>query len=146
MCCSRERDSGCSAGSALGQALRDQGIDELACSDEIGQIELSSTDVLVLCEPGADEVAILEAYIDATARHYVGDVRIHYRTLVLPEPLTEQRASAAARRVVARIRRGFHYVSTAPLLEDLRGRRCFRAALPARPAHVPRVRHRSGSR
>ncbi len=149
---------------ALGDALHGRGVRDISLVDSLEQANLCSTDVLVLCNSDANEAAILEAFIDATqvrklppeawvvhtrpddatARYYVDDVRIHYRTLVVPEleQLSTQHAAAAARRAVARIRRGFHFVPTTAWLRDLDGRQRFRATRPAQPAEARPLRYR----
>jgi len=152
-------------GQALDEALRAHGVRDIERVESIDAVALPAADVLVLCDPRTDEVPILEAFIDATrtrklppeawvvhprsddatARHYLDDVRIHYRTLLVPEPdaLSAGQAATAARRVLGRILRGFHYVSTEPLRSEFRGRRRFRATPPARPERARPVRHRS---
>jgi hypothetical protein len=150
---------------ALAAELRRQGVEHVEEADRLDAAALARADVLVLFEPGAGEAALLEAFIDATrarklppeawavharpdsaaARHYLGDVRILYRTLVLPDAgrMDARTAERAARRVVSRIRRGLHFVTTAPLLGELRERRQLRATAPARPEAARLVRHRS---
>jgi len=152
-------------GEALAEELRRRGVDDLTRLDSVCEADLSAVDVLVLCAPEPDEGAILEAFIDATrsrklppetwsvhtrpddatARHYLGDVRMHYCTLVVPglDRLSAPQARLAAHRALARICRGFHYVSTGLLPSDLAGRRHLRATSPARPAEARRVRHRT---
>ena len=152
-------------GLALGQQLREEGAAVIESREMADEALLSRTDVLVLCDSKSDEVPILESFIEATrtrklppeawvvhtesenptARHYVDDIRIHYRTLVVPdvETLTEPGAEAVARRTVSQIRRGLHYVSSAPLSNHLRGRRRFHATQPIPPAASREVRHRS---
>jgi hypothetical protein len=150
---------------ALAQRLERVGVEDVALVDSVGDAALRSTDVLVLCEAPDDEEAVLESLIEATrtrklppeawvvharadeplARHYLDDVRIHYRTLVVPalEALSQAEASAVARRIVSRIQRGCHYVSTASPLGSFGGRRRFRATRPEQPATGLLVRHRS---
>jgi hypothetical protein len=150
---------------ALAAELRREGVDDLAEVESLDPATLASADVLVLCDPGADEAPLLEAFIDATrarrlppeawvvctrpdlatARHYLDDVRIHYRALVVTEPerLSAREAERAARRVVSRIRRGCHFVTTASLACELHERRRLRATAPARPERARAVRHRT---
>jgi hypothetical protein len=150
---------------ALAAELRRQGVEDLEEAEPLDAAALARADVLVLFEPGEGEAALLEAFVDATrtrklppeawavharpdsaaARHYLGDVRLHYRTLVVPEAarLDARAAERAARRVVSRVRRGCHFVTTAPPLEELRERRLLRATAPARPDRARAVRHRS---
>jgi hypothetical protein len=148
---------------ALAAELRRQGVEDVSEVDSPDAAALARADVLVLFDPGEGEAALLEAFIDAArtrklppeawalharpdsavARHYLGDVRIHYRTLVVPDArrLGARAAERAARRVVSRIRRGCHFVTTAPLVEEFRERRRLRATVPASPGRT--VRHRS---
>jgi hypothetical protein len=150
---------------ALAAELRRQGVDDLSQVESLDAATLARADVLVLLDPRAEEAPLLEAFIDATrtrrlppeawvvharpdlatARHYLDDVRIHYRTLVVPQPerLSAREAERAARRVVSRIRRGCHFVTTATLARELRERRRLRATAPARPERARTVRHRT---
>ena len=152
-------------GRALGEVLRGQGVAVIDSDEPLDHAMLRETDILVLCDPGSDEVPVLESFIDATqahqlppeawvvhtrsedptARHYLDDVRINYRILVVPDAdlLSENRAALAARRVVSQVCRGFHYVSTATIPEVLRGRRRFHTTQPVPPQRARRVRHRS---
>jgi len=151
-------------GDALAQELRRQGVDALTLAESSDTISLADTDVLVICPVPDDEVPLLEALIEATrtrklppeawvvharaghptARYYLDDVRLHYRTLVVPEPhhLSPQQARTAARRAVTRIRRGCHCVSTAGFPRSFADRHQLRATTPERPAAAPRLRHR----
>ncbi len=150
---------------ALAVELRREGVAELAETGVLDDERLAAADVLVLCDPATQEVPVLERLIelsrtrklppeawvvhtatgDATARHYLDDVRIHYRVLVVPEAgaLSQPEAETAARRVVSRIRRGCHVVSTAPPARDLLVRLRFRSTAPARPTAARPVRHRT---
>jgi hypothetical protein len=152
-------------GRALAAELRRHDVGALSALESLDEAALASTDVLVLCDPETDEAPLLEAFIDATrarklppeawvvharpgdatARHYHGDVRIQYRTVVAPEPerLSAREAERAARRAVSRIRRGCHFVSTAGLAQEIRERLRWRATPARRPERARAVRHRS---
>ena|GEM_PF-1910384 len=152
-------------GKELAEVLRRQGAKEVARVARSEDLDMPEVDVVVLCQPPPDEEAFLEALIQATqtrklppeawvvheapeercARHYVNDVRIHYRTLVVPEAVREDPRSGAraARRAVARIRRGHHFVSTATAPRAFSESRRFRATAAARPRAAARLRHRT---
>jgi hypothetical protein len=152
-------------GRALAAELRRLGVEQIRTLEALDEATLAWADVLVLCEPGSEEAPVLEAFIDATrtrklppeawvvhgrpddatARHYLRDVRVHYRTLVVPEAasLSEREAEVAARRALSRIRRGCHFVSTGTLARALRERRQLRATAASRPERARPVRHRT---
>jgi hypothetical protein len=152
-------------GRALGEVLREQGVTVIESDDALDESVFRETDVLLLCDPETDEIPILESFIDATqarqlppeawvvhsrsenptARHYVDDIRINYRTLVVPDAdgLSASRADEAARRAVSQIRRGFHYVSSTAFSERLWGHLRFHATQPIPPQQARLVRHRS---
>jgi hypothetical protein len=82
---------------------------------------------------------------DGLARHYYRDVRVLYRTIVLPPSAAtdEVRARSAAQAALFFIRRGFNYVPTSFALEAVRDFRRFRRLAPQPPAGVPRVHARA---
>jgi len=153
---------------AFGQALR-AGL-EAEQAGQIGDLvghdatTLARTDVLVICKPTSHEQALVEAYVRATrthqlppevwsvhdrpesrlARHYYGDVRLIYRTLVVPQSgsLGDRNAARAARVTLFFIRRGFNYVPTTLAPAVIRGFWRFRRTTPERPTGVARARHR----
>src|SRR5262249_30759330 len=120
---------------AFGRAIRAElvraGINAI-CAVESGDVSaLDELDVLILCDPTASEEEWVESFIGATqarqippevwavherpedglARHYRGDVRVIYRTLVLSGPEGID-VTQAARVAIFLIRRGAHYVPT----------------------------------
>ena len=149
---------------ALAHELARHGAQVVKTAELPGEPALSELDALVLCDPGTDRVAAVEACVratrerqlppevwalhtgpdDGTARHYHDDVRVSHRTLRLaPEERHDDvRARRAARVVVDRIRRGAHFVPSAhaprALIEWLR----FRRAAARRPEAAGRLRHR----
>jgi hypothetical protein len=114
---------------------------------------LATTDVLVLCDTATPEAIWVESFIRATrtrqvppeawvvhmrpddhlARHYHGDLRIIYRTVVLLGPARLD-AARAARVALFLIRRGAHYVPTSLSPAALGGYLRFRRAVPRPPA------------
>jgi hypothetical protein len=119
-------------GRALASELERVGAAEVRASSQPAEAARADLDVLVLCAPGPAEVDFVEALIaatrgrqlppevwavheradDATARHYVRDVRVSYRTLVVPgaADLGARAARRAARRILFLVRRGLHFV------------------------------------
>jgi hypothetical protein len=152
--------------SAFGRALRDRLQSEIGAEvpevAEPDEASLASTDVLVLCDASV-EVRLVEAYVratrtrklppevwcvhrepvDATARHYYRDVRVTYRTLVVPHAADERLARSAARIALFFLRRGFNYVPTTLGLSAIAGFWRFRRTAAARPEGAPRVRSRA---
>lgn len=154
---------------ALGRALRREleraGAAEIAAIEAAGEAARADLDVLVLCEPRADEVDFVEAFAgatrlrqlppevwavheradDATARHYFRDVRVSYRTLLAPgaAALDDAAARRAARTVLFLVRRSLHFVPTRLGPAAWRGYRSFRATRPQRPAAAPSARSRA---
>jgi len=156
----------------FGQALRDaierEGVGAIVAVDTVDREALRVADVLVLCDPSAPEAPLVETFVnstrsrqlppevwsvhagpeDALARHYYRDVRVLYRTIVVPPSagLNEETAQSAARRALFFIRRGFNYVPTAlgpGAVGALRDFRRFRRTAAAPPAGVPRIRTRA---
>jgi len=149
------------AESALGAALRTavERAGGLAASEaEPGGVP----DVLVLLDAHAPLAGPVESFItatrdrrlppevwalrsdasDATARHYLRDVRVVFRTLLAPTPPPDAAAAArAARRALFWIRRDAHFVPLGKWI-DIPARRRFRATAPVAPAGAQRVRHR----
>lgn len=147
---------------ALAEELRRAGgvgFAELAPEDDEA---LRAVDVQVLCDPEQPVAPAVERFIEATrerrlppevwavherpddpvARGYHRDVRVNYRTLLVPaaerrDPLAAARAAATA---VSRIRRGFNLVSSGPLPRAVAAWWRFRRAAPETG---PRVRSRT---
>jgi hypothetical protein len=124
--------------------------------------EPADPDVLVLLDPDAPLAPPVEAFIDATrerqlppevwalrrraddarARHYRDDVRVCFRTLLVPaDSMTEAEARRAARRALFWIRRDAHFAAPAEPL-GLAALRRFLATRPQVPAGIQPVRHR----
>lgn len=164
----RERSIGLAgAATPFGRALAERIAREAPA--EIRELEaaedpaLAQIDLLILCEPTANESAWVENLIrltrdrqlppeawavharpeDRLARHYYRDVRVIYRTLVAQESDLHdaRRAARAARLALFFARRALLYVPASA--RALFGYRRFRAAEPVRPAGGPSVRHRS---
>lgn len=151
-------------GRALGAALERAGAAGIAGPEAAARRDL---DVLVLCDPDEDTVSRVEAFVAATrgrqlppevwcvhrraddpaARHYVRDVRVSYRAIIVPEP--EALDAPAARRVVRRalfwLRRGMHWIPTRMGPGTWKAYRRFRGTRPQRPAGLPRFRTRAES-
>jgi hypothetical protein len=144
--------------SALGAALR-------AEVERAGGISVgteAAADVVVLLDADAPLAGAVEALIEETrghqlppevwalraaaddpvARHYRDDVRVSFRTLLVPPAELD---AAAARRAVRRalfwIRRDAHFVALAEPL-GLAALRRFRCTRPVAPAGAVLVRHR----
>jgi hypothetical protein len=152
-------------GRTLRQALLREGVETIVEVEGAVQAAPGAFDVLVLCDPSAPESSFVEAFVAATrarqvppevwsvhtragdglARHYYGDVRVLYRTVVLPPDAAadEARTRKAARVALFFVRRGLNYVPTAFTLGALRDFRRFRHLAPRPPARVPRVRTRA---
>jgi hypothetical protein len=153
----------------FGRALRARlereqpgGLRELERPDEAA---LAETDVLILCDASLPEADWVEALIRATrlrqlppevwavheraehalARHYWRDVRVIYRSIVLPgaPDLSEASARRAARAVLFFARRGLCFIPARPGPGMLRDFRRFRATAPAVPGRATPVRHRA---
>jgi hypothetical protein len=140
-------------GEALRQRVERKGGLVASDPDSLGEL-----DVLVLLDPGAPLVAPVEAFIEATrhrqlppevwalrasaedpvARHYLKDVRVAFRTLLVPEALP---SAAWARRALRWIRRDAHFVAPGPLSGWAALQR-FRRTRPIEPAGARTVRHR----
>jgi hypothetical protein len=155
--------------SAFGRALRERLLREGAAAVRAAPAavrpDLGEVDVLVLCLPAAEEEALVEAFVRATrgrqlppevwavheppvgnlARHYYGDRRVSYRSLVLPDAALQSPAQAAraARVALFLIRRGLHYVPLLPGPAALRDFRRFRRSSALRPAGLLRARSRA---
>lgn len=119
---------------ALAAELCRAGVDGPEDFGALGEGALANLDVLVLADPGEESAAAVEAFVratrtrklppevwavhpspqDATARHYHRDVRVNYRTIVLPDAgaLSASQARSAARTALRGIRRGFNFVPT----------------------------------
>ena len=145
---------------AFGRAIRAElvraGIDAIRAVESGDVSALDELDVLILCDPAAPEVVWVESFIRATrarqippevwavherpedglARHYHGDVRVIYRTLVLsgPEGIDVARAARVA---IFLIRRGAHYVPTRVAAGALGGYCRFRRTTPRPPVSFP---------
>ena len=120
--------------------------------------------MLVLCDASAPESSFVEAFVAATrarqlppevwsvharaedglARHYYRDVRVLYRTIVLPPEAAadEPRARKAAEVALFFIRRGLNYVPTAFTFTARRDFRRFRRLAPQPPAGAALIRSR----
>lgn len=152
-------------GHALREALGNEGVGTIGNVESADDAALHEIDVLVLCDPSVSEAPFVESFIRATrtrqlppevwsvharpddrlARHYYRDVRVLYRTIVLPPGAggDAQRARRAVRVAMLCIRRGFNYVPTSFALAALRDSWRFRHLSPQAPASVPRVRTRA---
>jgi hypothetical protein len=150
--------------SALARELARQGVEVREVQQLAAEPELARLDVLVWCDPAASPVPAVEACVratrerqlppevwalharsdDASARHYHDDVRVSYRTLQLApqEHSDPDRARRAARRVVSRIRRGAHFVSSAAWPRALAAWLRFRRTAALRPEAAVPLRHR----
>lgn len=151
-------------GRALVERLRREPISSLAEIERPDERELEHVDVLLLCDPGLDEVPFVEALAsaardrqlppeawvvrtrrrgDSTARHYDRDPRVIHRTIaVSPADLRDpRRADRRAAIALFFVRRGFHYVPTS--LRTALAYLAFRRTGPERPVAAPRVRHRA---
>jgi hypothetical protein len=156
------------ASTPLGRALRSElegaGAACLLEVHDAAEVAFRRLDVLVICDPAADEVALVEALANAThgrqlppevwavherpddptARHYFRDVRISYRTLIAPKPpLDTEAASRAARTALFLVRRGLHCVPMRISPSAWRARQSFRSTRPTRPEAAPRVKSRA---
>ena len=149
-------------GQALHEELTREGV-QFAEPEAEDAEALGDLDVLVLCDPDESVVSQVEALAaatrnrklppevwaihsradEATARHYLHDVRVGYRSILLSDLASPSRAQAAARAALFFIRRGFHLVPTQRSLRILRSFLRFHATRPVRPAGVPQVRHRT---
>jgi hypothetical protein len=157
------------AGSRLADALRAElergGASEIREIDAPGEAARGDLDILILCDPEVSEVPFVEAFVaatrtrqlppevwvvherpdDATARHYLRDVRVSYRTLVVPAAAGLDAASArrTARTLLSGVRRGLHFVPGR--LDVATGRAMIRfwRTRPERPAGAPVVRRRA---
>lgn len=147
--------------SRLGVALRDE-VERsggLVVSDPQG---LGDLDVLVLLDPAAPLDAPVEAFIQETrdrqlppevwalrasaedplARHYRTDVRVAFRTLLVPEVMPDPAsARRAARRALFWIRRDAGFVALGSS-NGLAALRRFRRTPPLEPGGAELVRHR----
>ena len=152
-------------GGALREALADEGITELRKLEGPEDPALVDVDVLVLCDPARSEVPFVEHFIDATrrrqlppevwvvheraedgvARHYYDDVRVLYRTVVLPDAadVGDGQARRAARVALFFIRRGLHFVPTVLAPGAGREFRRFRRGAPTPPLGAVLVQARA---
>jgi monoglucosyldiacylglycerol epimerase len=130
-------------------------LEALAPHSEDGDASLATIDILLICDPTAPRVALVEAFVRATcrrqlppevwavhtqatdrlARHYYDDPRVTYRAIVAPEAALHDPARAARAAAVAAffIRRGFNFVPTAMAPQAVRDFRAFRRTAPAPP-------------
>jgi hypothetical protein len=157
------------ASTPLGRALRErlerESPGRVRVLERPSAPELAEVDLLVLCDPSADEAQWIEGLIRASrerqlppeawvvheraehglARHYYRDVRVIYRTIVAPNAaaLDARAAHRAARALLFLARRGLCFIPARPGLDALRAFRRFRATEPQRPAGTARVRHRA---
>jgi hypothetical protein len=149
-----------SFGRELRAALVAEGAADVRAVDSPADAARADLDVLVLCDTEIDPVPYVEAFArstitrrlppevwalhgradDATARHYLRDVRISYRILFAPQSAALD--ARAARRALSLVRRGAHFVPLCGAAEAWRAWRRFRATPPRRPEAVPRVRSR----
>ena len=127
-----------------------------------GPTDMSAVDVLVLLDPAAPLDAPVEAFIQATcerqlppeawalrangedplARHYLTDVRVTFRTLLVPEAAPDAPAAqCAARHALFWIRRDAHFVALGSFV-GLSALRRFRHTEPVEPEDSQVVRHR----
>lgn len=152
-------------GRAMRAALEQEEVGTIVDLEGAEEAKLREIDVLVLCDPSVSEVSFVEPFVratrtrqlppevwsvharpdDALARHYYRDVRVLYRTVVVPPPAVADaiRARSAARAALFFIRRGFNYVPTSFSLEAVRGFRRFRRLAPRAPADAPTVHARA---
>lgn len=122
-------------GRALRQALEREGVASIVEIETTADSELEGVDALVLCDTSVVEAPLVEAFIEKTrtrqlppevwavhqaaenavARHYYRDLRVLYRTIVLPgaSSLDERHARRTAKIALFFIRRGFNYVPAA---------------------------------
>jgi monoglucosyldiacylglycerol epimerase len=155
-------DAGTPFGRALRGGLERAGVRDIQTVRALDSAALAATDVLVLCDAGAPEAAWVESFIRATrarqvppeawvvhsrpedglARHYHGDVRVIYRTLILPEAEGLDPARAA-RLALFLIRRGAHYVPTRLGSAAFGGYVRFRRAGPRPPGGLSAGRNRA---
>lgn len=152
---------------ALADAFRSElarfEVDHVADWNSMSAAEREGLDVLVLC--GGDVVAAVESFIAATAnrklppevwslhdrpddpiaRHYHRDVRVNYRTIVLPEATTldPQRIRAAIRTTFAGIRRGFNFVPSEISASVITNWLRFERTIPDVPDGLSDVAHRA---
>ncbi len=157
----RERRFALRGDSAFGRALRRELTREgvhLEDAEALGDL-----DVLVLCDPDEPVVPRVEALAAATrqrklppevwavhtranaatARHYFQDVRVGYRSILVPDPEAPDGAESAARTALFFIRRGFHLVSTQWSPRMLGDFLRFRFTRPVRPELAPQAPHRA---
>ncbi len=170
--CLRRRVGFVGGDSAFGRELR--GLLERAGARSLGELEavasdararLSGLDVLVICDPAADRLAAVEAFVGATrdrqlppevwavqervedrlARHYYRDVRVSYRAIRVPAHVLADPDAArpAARRALFWIRRGLNYVPTQGTPGGLCDFLRFRGVDPQQPPDAVGVRHRA---
>jgi hypothetical protein len=152
-------------GCALREALEREGAGEIVEIASPAEAARRDLDVLLLCDPGKSDVPFAEAFVaatrdrqlppevwsvlerpdDATARHYLRDVRVSYRAIVAPGHASLDAASArrAARSALFWLRRGMHWIPTRIGAGTWRDYRRFRRARPERPAGLPLVRSRA---
>ncbi len=150
----------CGPSSPFADALRAEA--KRLGGESVPSHDLAAVDVLVLVDSDAPLEAPVEAFIEATrerrlppevwalrargqdpmARHYLTDVRVCLRTVVVGDPVPDAAsARRAARRAVFWLRRDAHYVAAGGR-PGLAERRRFRRLPPARPQGIARVRHR----
>ncbi|MEN8161092.1 MAG: hypothetical protein ABFS41_13555 [Myxococcota bacterium] len=151
--------------SALRESLEGHGVEAIDTVETPDEARLADANVLVLPGPEPDAIPWIEAFVDATrgcklppevwvvhatpeapaARHYLGDVRLHYRALLVPDAgaLTAAATRRAAQRAVSRIRRGCHVVPTGGIVAAFVAWWRFRSTPPAQPAQARTVRHRT---
>jgi hypothetical protein len=147
-------------GRALRAGLRAAGAGEVHAIERPADAARDDLDVLVLCDPGADPIAFVEAFAratltrrlppevwalhsragDAVARHYARSVRVSYRVLFAPD--SGALGASDARRVLSLVRRGAHFVPLCGAAAAWRAWRAFRGTRPLRPDSAPRVRSR----
>lgn len=147
--------------SMLGDALRKEVEGQLGRS--VPSCEgWSDADVLVLLDAASPLAIPVEAFIEATrdrqlppevwalraraddpvARHYENDIRVTFRTLLVPGSVsTVNAASRAARRAIFWLRRDAHFLDTGSRF-GVAALRKFRRTSPVSPPGVEIVRHR----
>jgi len=131
-----------------------------------GDARFAAVDILVICDPAAPRVSLVEGFVRATrrrqlppevwavhspapdgaARHYYDDPRVTYRVIVAAEATLRDRAQAdrAAALAIFLVRRGFNFVPTRVALRALGDFRSFRRAFADPPEGAQLARHRLG--
>jgi len=149
-------------GHALHEELTREGV-RFADPEADDAEALGDLDVLVLCDLDESVVSQVETLAaatrnrklppevwaihsranEATARHYLHDVRVGYRSILLSDLASPSRTQAAARAALFFVRRGFHLIPTQRSPRILKSFLRFRATRSVRPEGTPQVHHRA---